>query len=344
MLLKAAVYYGPSDIRYENVPKPEVGSDEILVKMKACGICGSDLEDWYLKDRAPLVLGHEPTGVVAEAGKDVEGFEVGDRVFVHHHVGCLTCHYCTHGDFTVCPKFRKTNIHPGGFAEYFRVPADNLLIDTLKLPSEVSFEAGSLIEPIACCIRGLTRLDFRPGDSAAILGVGPMGAILTSLFKMHDASTIVVSDAVKFRLDTAKKLGADVAVDITAEEPVEAIKAATEGRGADVVIVATSSIKAYETAIKSCRRGGEVLVFAPIAATESLPLNMHYIFFNEVHLIPSYSTTHIETRMALNLLKSGRINSDLLITHKFPLGELGRARELAKKDKNCLKVVMLGTQ
>ncbi len=341
--MKAAIYYGPFDIRYEEAPRPEIGPNDALVKMKACGICGSDLIDWYLKDRAPLVLGHEPTGVITETGKDVKGWEVGDRVFVHHHVSCLTCHYCTHEDFTMCPKFRETHIHPGGFAEYFRVPAENLHIDTLKLPDDLSFEAGTLIEPIACCIRGLMKVDFRPGDSAAILGVGPMGAIFTNLFRIHDASTIVVSDSIKFRLNAAKRLGADVTVDITKEDPVEAIKAATDGRGADVVVVAAPSIKAYATAIRSCRRGGEVLVFSPVAPTESLELNMHYMFFNEVHLIPSYSTTHVETRMALNLIKSGRINSNSLITHKFPLKDLGRAMELAKKDKNCLKIVMLGT-
>jgi len=138
--MKAAVYYDLDDIRVEDMPQPKPGPDEIAVEMKACGICGSDLMDWYLRGRAPLVLGHEPAGVVAETGRNVEAFKLGDRVFVHHHVACLTCHFCIHSDYTMCERFGRTHIHPGGFAEYFRVPAENLQIDTFKIPENVSFE------------------------------------------------------------------------------------------------------------------------------------------------------------------------------------------------------------
>src|SRR5512136_2147509 len=132
--MKAAVYYSLDDIRIESKPKPSVGDDEILVEMKACGVCGSDLMEWYLRARAPLVLGHEPAGIVAQKGAKVTGFKKGDRVFVHHHVCCMTCHFCIRGDYTMCKQFHDTNIKPGGFAEYFRVPAPNLQIDTLPLP------------------------------------------------------------------------------------------------------------------------------------------------------------------------------------------------------------------
>ncbi len=132
--MKVAMYYSQKNIRVEDMPIPKISQDEILVEMRACGICGSDLMDWYLKNRAPLVLGHEPSGIIAEKGEDVKGFDVGDKVFVHHHVACLKCHYCLHGDYTLCEQFHKTNIIPGGFAEYFKVPAPNLQMDTLKIP------------------------------------------------------------------------------------------------------------------------------------------------------------------------------------------------------------------
>ena len=142
--MKVAMYYDKEDIRTEEMATPEVGEDEVLVEMKACGICGSDLMDWYLKSRAPLVLGHEPAGIIAKKGRKVQSFDIGDRVFVHHHVACLACHYCLHGDYTLCEQFHSTHIEPGGFAEYFKVPAPNLQIDTLKIPEIMSFEEATL--------------------------------------------------------------------------------------------------------------------------------------------------------------------------------------------------------
>ncbi|NIR87794.1 alcohol dehydrogenase catalytic domain-containing protein, partial [Candidatus Bathyarchaeota archaeon] len=151
--MKAATYYSPNNIQIKEIPKPKIKLDEILVEMKACGICGSDLMYWYLKNRAPLVLGHEPTGIVAKTGKNVKQFKRGERVFVHHHVACLECHYCAHGDYTLCEQFSKTNINPGGLAEYFRVPAANVQNDTLKIPDNLSFEEATLVEPVACCLK-----------------------------------------------------------------------------------------------------------------------------------------------------------------------------------------------
>jgi L-iditol 2-dehydrogenase len=171
--MKAAVYHSLDNIKVEDVPKPEISQDEILVKTKACGICGSDLMEWYLRSRAPLVLGHEPAGIISEVGDKVEDFRVGDRVFVHHHVACLKCHYCIRGNYTMCERFGKTHIVPGGFAEYFRVPAPNLQIDTLEIPNSFSFEEATLIEPVACCIRALRKYSVQPSDVVAIIGAGP---------------------------------------------------------------------------------------------------------------------------------------------------------------------------
>lgn len=339
--MKVAMYYGPNDIRYEDYPKPIIKENEVLIEMKACGICGSDLMDWYIEKRAPLVLGHEPSGIIVEIGEKVKKFQLYDKVFVHHHVSCLTCHYCTHGSFTVCPKFRETHIDPGGFAEYFRVPAENLEIDTIKIPDKLSFEEATLIEPIACCIKGMMKCNIKPGDIIAIIGAGPSGIIFTQLSKIYNVSTIIVIDSIKYRLEIAKKFGADIIINYHEEDPIKIVKENSDNRGADVVIVTAPNINAYSEAFKICRKGGMILAFAPINPSELLPLSIHDIFFSEISLIPSYSTSHIETRMALNLILSNKIKAKELITHKFKLNQVNEAIKLAKESKECLKIIIL---
>ncbi|RLI42170.1 hypothetical protein DRO59_04935 [Candidatus Bathyarchaeota archaeon] len=339
--MKVAVYHSQQDIRIEEMPKPEIGEDEILVEMKACGICGSDLMDWYLKTRAPLVLGHEPAGVIVKAGSKVRDFNVGDRVFIHHHVACLTCHYCTHGDYTLCERFHRTNIKPGGFAEYFRVPAPNLQIDTLKIPEKLSFEEATLIEPIGCCVRAFRKSGIQVGDSVVIIGAGPTGVIHTALSKIFGAAKTVVSDLFDFRLRMAEKFGADVTVNPEREDLTEVVKAETDGVGADLVIVAAPSIEAYKTGLSVCRKGGKLCVFAPTKPGEYLQISPKELFFSEIQIIPSYSTSHLETRTALELIKSGRINAKGLITHRFKLADTAEAFKTALENKESLKVIVL---
>jgi len=339
--MKAAVYYNLDDIRVEDVSKPKPGPDEIVVEMKACGLCGSDLMDWYLRSRAPLVLGHEPTGVVAETGRKVKAFKPGDRVFVHHHVACLTCHYCIHGDYTMCAQFGQTHIHPGGFAEYFRVPAENLQKDTFKIPEKVSFEEATLIEPTACCIRAQNKLGIQTGDTVAIIGAGPSGILHLLLSKMAGASKIIVIDLIDYRLKMAEKFEADLAVNSKLENLSEVVKGVTDGRGADVVIVTAPVKKALTDGMRICRRGGTVCLFAPTRPNEYARVSPHRLFFSEITVIPSYSTSHVETRIALQLIISGRIRARDLITHRFPLNRAAEAFQTAAKTKRCLKVVVL---
>lgn len=338
--MKAAVYYSLDDVRIEEMPTPDIGPEEVLVEMKACGICGSDLMDWYLEKRAPLVLGHEPAGVIAKVGDKVENFKVGERVFVHHHVPCLTCHYCLRGDYTMCEKFRQTHIHPGGFAEYFKVPAPNLQIDTLKLPDDISFEEATLIEPVACCIKALTKCIVQPEDTVVIIGAGPSGIIHTMLLKSFRASQIVVSDLVNYRLEAAIKFGADLTINPQSESLVKKVGEVTNGIGADIVVVTAPSIKAFSDGIDVCRKGGTVCLFAPTSPSEYMRISPHRLFFSEIRIIPSYSASHIETRIALKLISSGRIKAKELITHRFPLNRIEDAFKTAAKSKECLKVVV----
>jgi len=339
--MKVAMYYSLDDVRIEEMPTPEIGPEEILVEMKTCGICGSDLMNWYLENRAPLVLGHEPAGVVVGVGDKIEDFKLGERVFVHHHVACLTCHYCLRGDYTMCEKFGQTYIQPGGFAEYFKVPVPNLQIDTLKIPDDVSFEEAALIEPVACCLRALTKCNVQPGDTVVIIGAGPSGIIHIMLSRGLGASQIIVSDLVNYRLEAARRFGADLAINPRSESLVKKVEEITNGMGADVVVVTAPNIKAFSEGMDVCRKGGTVCLFAPTPPNEYMHVSPHRLFFSEIKIIPSYSTSHIETRTALKLISSGRIKAKELITHRFPLDHIEETFKTAAKSKQCLKVIVL---
>jgi len=335
------MYYSKADIRTEEMATPEIGEDEVLVEMKACGICGSDLMDWYLKSRAPLVLGHEPAGVIAKKRRKAKDFNIGDRVFVHHHVACLTCHYCTHGDYTLCEQFHKTHIEPGGLAEYFKVPAPNLQIDTLKIPETMSFEEATFIEPVGCCLRALKKCNIQAGDSLAIIGVGAIGIIHVALSKIFGAEKTFVSDPIDYRLNVAKQFGADVAINPVKEDLTAIVKAETDGRGVDIAVVTAPSLEAYKAGLSVCRKGGKLCVFAPIEPSKYLQLSPKELFFSEIQIIPSYSTSHLETRTALKLIKYGRINVKKLITHRFRLVDAAKAFKTASESKESLKVIVL---
>ncbi len=339
--MKVARYYNAHDIRIEEAPIPAIQENEALVDMKACGVCGSDLMGWYLESRAPLVLGHEPTGIITKKGSKVKTFDVGDRVFVHHHVACMRCHYCLRGDFTLCEQFHKTNIDPGGFAEYFRVPAPNLEIDTLKLPSSLSFDEATMIEPVGCCIRALNKCGLSAGDSVAIIGLGATGIIHVALAKIYGAAKIICSDLFDYRLKMAEDFGADVAVNPKKENFADVVKAETDGRGADMTIVSAPSLEAYTMGIETCRKGGKLCVFAPTTPGSFLQVSPKELFFKEIQIIPSYSTSHLETRVALNLISSDKLKVKSLITHQFKLADTAKAFETALESKDSLKVVVV---
>ncbi len=339
--MKVAMYYSQRDIRLEEAKIPKIRGNEALVEMKACGICGSDLMGWYLKNRAPLVLGHEPTGVIAETGSEVEEFDVGDRVFVHHHVACLTCHYCIHGDYTLCEQFHNTNIDPGGLSQYFRVPAPNLQVDVLKIPPTLSFEEATLIEPVGCCLRALRKCGVQEGDAVAVIGAGTTGIIHAALSRLFGAAKIIMSDIVDYRLHTARKFGVEAAVDPRSEDLEAVVEAETDGIGADLVIVTAPNVEAYRSGIRVCRKGGKLCVFAPTPPVSHLQISPRELLFSERQIIPSYSTSHLETRTALKLIRSGRIKVEGLITHRFKLADTAKAFETALEDKESLKVIVL---
>ncbi|MCW4052730.1 MAG: alcohol dehydrogenase catalytic domain-containing protein [Candidatus Bathyarchaeota archaeon] len=339
--MKAAVYYSLDNTLVEEMPIPKIGSQEILVEMKACGVCGSDLMEWYQETRAPMVPGHEPTGTVAKVGGKVKGFEENDRVFVHHHVACLTCYYCKHGDYTLCEQFAKTHLEPGGFAQYFRVPAPNLKTDTLKIPPGVSFEEATLIEPLGCCIRALNRCDIQFSDSVLVVGAGPAGIMTSMLSQMLGASQVIVTDFIDYRLKAAKNLGADLTINPEKESLIDIVKRATEGRGADIVFMTAPNINGYLAGLELCRKGGTLCVFAPTPPQDFMRLSPNKLLFSEIKMVSSYSTSHVETSIALKLIQTRKIDAEEIITHRFPLSRIVEALQTAARNKDCIKVVVL---
>ena len=337
--MRVSRYYSRSDIRPEEMPVPAIGEGELLVQMKACGLCGSDLMSWYADEKAPTVLGHEPAGVVAEAGAGVEQFAPGDRVFVHHHVPCFTCHYCSRGFYTLCATFKATHLDPGGFAEFIRVPTLNVERDVLHLPDGMSFEEGTLIEPLATCIRGIERSGLQKGDTVAVLGAGVSGLTLLQLARLWGATKIVATDLVDYRLEMALRLGADHAIH-AGEDVIGRVRDLNEGRGADVVFVCVGHLQVMEQALALVEKGGTVLFFAPTQPGAMLPVSPHRLLFEEVTVTGTYSCTPQGTRLSLKLIEADRVNVRDLITHRFDLAGVGEAIDLAARARESLKIII----
>lgn len=342
--MRAVEYHSNEDIRIVELPIPEIGAGELLVQLRACGICASDVMEWYMKPRAPIYPGHEPVGIVAAVGEDVRQFSPGQRVFIHHHVPCMICHYCRRGSYSQCSTFRSTRLYPGGLAEYIRVPVANVQLDVLALPNDLSFEAATLIEPLACCIRGIERAMIRPGDSVLVLGAGSNGLLLAQLAQQRGASRVIIVDPIPYRRQHALSIGIDYALDATDGRPQEGIYAINDGRKPDIVIVTPSNIGAMQQGIELTGAGGTVLLFAPPPPTEVLPVTPNTLFFQEITLRTSYSAGPYETRLALELLKNRRIRAETVITHRFPLQDAAQAFQLVARPGDALKVVILSEQ
>ena len=259
--MKAAKLYSFTDIRIEDIPVPEIGPRDALLKTKACGICSGDVMPWYIEKKAPVVLGHEPAGEIVATGKEVTTVKSGDRVFVHHHAPCLECRYCKRGDHVQCETWKNTRIIPGGVSEYILIPQTNLENDTLNLPDKLNYEDGTLIEPTACVVKALKRANIRSGDTVLVIGLGIMGQLNILLARKYDAGKIIGADMVPFRLEKAKESGADEVIDVSKSNLIETLKDLTSGEMADIVIVGPNSVEAMKQGIDCTGAGGKVLFF-----------------------------------------------------------------------------------
>jgi L-iditol 2-dehydrogenase len=337
--MRVAMYHSNKDVRLEEMPKPKIDSGELLVKVIASSICGSDVMEWYRIKRAPLVLGHEATGEIAEVGEGVERYKVGDRVFVSHHVPCNACRYCLDGQHTVCDTLRTTNFYPGGFAEYVRVPKINVENGTYLLPKEISFEEGTFIEPLACVVRGQRIADVKPGHSVLVMGSGIAGLLHIKLACAIGVERIIATDISEYRLKAAKKCGADAVVNAN-DDVTTKLRQLNENRLADRVIVCTGASSAITQALQSVNKGGTILFFAPTDPGADIPLPFNEIWFKCATMTASYAAAPENIKKAMELMRTRKVRVDDMITHRLGLAETGVGFKLVADAKDSLKVII----
>jgi len=337
--MRVAMYYNNSDVRLEEVPKPEIGPGEILVKVISSGICGSDVMEWYRIRRAPLVLGHEIAGDIVEVGKNVRNYRVGQRVFVSHHVPCMKCRYCLSGHESTCDTLRKTNFYPGGFSEFVRVPEVNLENGVYVLPKELSYDDGSFVEPLACVVRGFRTIRFEPGKTVIVLGSGIAGLLNIKLAKALGAERIIATDVSDYRLNAAKRFGADVVIRAN-DDVLAGLKQATSGRAADYVIVCASAAQAMAQAFKCVDRGGTILMFAPPLPGVEIAVPFGDLWKDEVMITSTYAGSPRDIKEAIELLRTKQVVLGDMITHRLGLADTGKGFQLVASAGESIKVMI----
>jgi L-iditol 2-dehydrogenase len=335
--MKVAVYYSNVDIRIEERPKPRISSDEILVKMKASGICGTDVMEWYRIKKVPRVLGHEMAGEIVAIGRSVKNFKKSDRVFVSHHVPCYKCHYCVQGNHTACESLHTGNYEPGGFSEFIRVPEENVRYGTFILPEKVTFEDATMIEPMGCAIAGQKHLGLKKEQTVLIMGSGVSGILHIQLAKFKKAKIIAV-DINNYKLQQASEFGADYVIDAR-KYSLDKLKSINNGRLADVVIVCASAQQAVNNAISSVDRKGKILFFAVPETDIRIP-SMRF-WRNEISVTFSYGASPDDLKEAIKLIASKKIDAGRMITHRVKLSDISKGFQIASESKESLKVVVV---
>jgi 2-desacetyl-2-hydroxyethyl bacteriochlorophyllide A dehydrogenase len=336
--MKAAVFYGPNDLRLEKVPVPEVGENDVLLKVDMCGICGTDVHIFrghFPAPNLPLIPGHEFVGHIVAVGSKVEHVRIDDYVTADINISCGHCYFCRRQQKLFCQQIRQIGVHMhGGLAEYVVAPAASIY----HVPPELSVRQGAYIEPLACAVHGQDRANIRAGSSVAIIGAGPMGLAHIQLAKIRGASLIICTELNTTRLQKAITMGADVAVDAGATDPVAEVLRLTEGRGADYVIEAVGTIPTYQQAFEMVRRGGTVVAYGAAPSTASLDLKPFDIYSKELTIVGSYAGTYETWPEAIALIKGGRFDPDKIVTQVAPLEEIVGALETAEKDKDVIKI------
>lgn len=337
--MKVAMYYNNNDVRIEEMLVPSIGDNELLVKVKASGICGSDVMEWYRIKKAPRILGHEITGDIVEIGKNVKKYRIGDRVFVSHHVPCNTCRFCLNNQQTLCHTLHSTNFYPGGFAEYLRVPEINVDRGVFVLPKEMSYDEGVFIEPLACVVRGLKTAEMKPGQTVLVLGSGISGLLQIKLAKAWNAGKILATDVEEYRLKAAKKFGADAVIHAKDDVP-EQVKKRNDGKLADLVILCTGAPSAIKQALKSVDSGGTILFFAPTEPGIEIAFPLFDLWNKQIKMVSTYAGNPEDINSAIDLIKSKKVNVVDMISHKLPLSEAAKGFQLVAKAQESIKVIL----
>ena len=335
--MKVAVYYSNDDVRIEERPVPRINDGEILVKMMASGICGTDVMQWYRQKKAPRVLGHEMAGEIVEVGKDVDKFKKGDRVFVSHHVPCYKCRYCAAGNYTACETLHTGNYEPGGFSEYIRIPAENIKHGTFLLPDNMTYEEAAMIEPLACVVLGQKRIEIKKGQTVLVIGSGMSGIMHIQMAKSKGAK-VIATDINKYRLDKALEFGADHVFNAN-DYSAEKLKEINKGELAEYVIVCAGAKKAVDDAVSSIDRKGKVLFFAVPEGDISIPSTNFWR--NEITVTFSYGAAPDDLKTALDMIHNGIFDAKKMISHRITLSDIQKGFKLVAEAKDSLKVVII---
>jgi L-iditol 2-dehydrogenase len=337
--MKAVLVRSLDDISLVDVEAPRPGPGEIVVAMKAVGICGSDTTAWYLATKAPVVLGHEPAGVVAELGAGVDAFAVGDRVVVHHHAACGVCPRCRAGEDAMCAAWKPARLHPGGLAERVRVESPAVATDTFRLPDSLSFEDGALVEPVACAVKAVRKARVAAGDCVGVIGLGASGILLGLVARSAGAATLVGCDPDPARRAHALRLGFDQ-VQAPEEDLAEKVKRG-DGAGADVIFVLPTAESAVASALAAAGPAGRVVFYSPVQPGRTWTIEPHLPYVRDLSLLFSYSCGAPDMREALSLIERGVVRAARIVTHRVPLARAAEAFALARRGGDVLKVVVI---
>jgi L-iditol 2-dehydrogenase len=337
--MRVAMYYRNDDVRIEQMPVPEIGHGEMLLKVMAVGICGSDVHEFYRVHRAPLVLGHEVAGVVEKVGEGVTEFKPGDRLFVFHHVPCGTCPRCVSGHETTCDTFKKVHFYPGGFAEYVRIHPLQVRLGAIRLPDDVEFEVASFTEPVGCVVRAQRLAGMAPGKKVLVLGSGIAGIIHVQLAKIWGASLVVATDISEYRKEAAERFGADVVLD-GGDDVAAGFRELNDGWGADIVVLSATAPSAVQQALDAVEKGGTILVFGLGGPDQTMDIPLGRFLLSEISIVPSYSGAPEDARTAFSLIRRRQINVKDMITHRLPLEEVQKGFQLTAQAAESLKVVL----
>jgi L-iditol 2-dehydrogenase len=345
--MQAAVYHGVNDVRLEQVPVPEIGHGEILIRVHSCGICGTDLKKIATGSHsAPRIFGHETAGTIAAIGEGVSKYKVGERVLVFHHIPCRECYYCEHKVFAQCPTYKKVGVTAGyepsggGFSEYVRVM--DWIVErngVVKLPDDVSYDLATFVEPVNTCIKGIDTLALKAGETVLVIGQGPIGMILAYLAQRAGAH-VITSDLFPQRLTIGQSLGLKNGVDASQTDLVAHVRSLTEGRGADASILAVAVNGLIPTAMDAVRPGGRILLFAQTQHGEAV-IDPAAVCVDEKSLLGSYSASVDLQQESVDFVFSREMDLEKLISHRFPLEQSVEALQLAARPQpDSLKIMI----
>ncbi|MBM0743933.1 zinc-dependent dehydrogenase [Phormidium sp. CLA17] len=334
--MKAQVFRGVNNLSYEEVPTPEIASDEVLVQVQVVGLCQSDIKKIrYPLYEPPRIFGHETAGTISAVGAEVKNWQVGDRVVVLHHIPCMHCGYCLNDNFSMCDVYKNITTTAGfapsggGFAEYVKVPGHIVRNGGLMtIPDAITFEQASFVEPTNCCLKAVKKAQIQPGQTVLVTGAGPIGLMFIMLVKYFGARAIA-TDLIPSRVEKALAVGADAAFDARDPELSAKIQAMTQNMGVDTSLLAVPSDKAFFQALDCTRKGGKILFFAEFPDELEISINPNILYRREIDLMGSYSSSYRVQQLAADIVFNQWINVDALVSDRFPLKDLSAAVDRA---------------